>query len=50
VLEKDNVQAAARNLGLEVEPHGTRRVEDIAPVFEYSALGGSALGESFAAN
>jgi putative ABC transport system substrate-binding protein len=40
VLEKDNVQAAARNLGLEVEPHGTRRVEDIAPVFD--ALKGQA--------
>jgi putative tryptophan/tyrosine transport system substrate-binding protein len=34
VLEKDNVQAVARNLGLEVEPHGTRRAEDIAPVFD----------------
>jgi putative ABC transport system substrate-binding protein len=34
VLEKDNVQAAARNLGLEVEQHGTRRPEDIAPVFD----------------
>jgi putative ABC transport system substrate-binding protein len=40
VLEKDNVQAVARNLGLEVEPHGTRRVEDIAPVFD--ALKGQA--------
>ena len=39
-LEKDNVQAVARNLGLEVEPHGTRRVEDIAPVFD--ALKGQA--------
>ena len=36
VLEKDNVQAMACNLGLEVEPHGTstRRAEDIAPVFD----------------
>jgi putative ABC transport system substrate-binding protein len=34
LLEKDNVQAAARNLGLEVEPHGIRRAEDIAPVFD----------------
>jgi hypothetical protein len=34
VLEKDNVQAIARNLGLEVEPHETRRAEDIAPVFD----------------
>ena len=33
-LEKDNVQAVARNLGLEVEPHGTWRAEDIAPVFD----------------
>jgi putative ABC transport system substrate-binding protein len=40
VLEKDNVQAVARNLGFEVEPHGTRRVEDIAPVFD--ALKGQA--------
>jgi len=42
VLEKDNVQAMARNLGLEVEPHGTptRRAEDIAPVFD--ALKGKA--------
>ena len=42
VLEKDNVQAMARNLGLEVEPHGTptRRAEDVAPVF--NALKGKA--------
>jgi len=40
VLEKDNVQAVARNLGLEVEPHGTRRAEDIVPVFD--ALKGQA--------
>jgi putative ABC transport system substrate-binding protein len=42
VLEKDNVQAMARNLGLEVEPHGTptRQAEDIAPVFD--ALRGKA--------
>jgi putative tryptophan/tyrosine transport system substrate-binding protein len=40
VLEKDNVQAAARNLGLEVELHGTQRAEDIAPVFD--ALKGQA--------
>ena len=40
VLEKDNVQAVARNLRLEVEPHGTRRGEDIAPVFD--ALKGKA--------
>jgi putative tryptophan/tyrosine transport system substrate-binding protein len=40
VLEKDNVQDAARNLGLEVEPHSIRRPEDIAPVFD--ALKGQA--------
>ena len=40
VLEKEKVQAVARNLGLEVEPHGTRRAEDIAPVFD--ALKGQA--------
>jgi putative ABC transport system substrate-binding protein len=40
VLEKDNVQAMARNLELEVEPHGTRRPEDIAPVID--ALKGQA--------
>ena len=40
VLEKDKVQAVARNLGLEVEPHGTRRAEDIVPVFD--ALKGQA--------
>jgi putative tryptophan/tyrosine transport system substrate-binding protein len=40
VLEKDNVEALARNLGLEVEPYGTRRAEDIAPVF--NALKGEA--------
>jgi putative tryptophan/tyrosine transport system substrate-binding protein len=40
VLEKEKVQAMARNLGLEVEPHGTRRAEDIAPVFD--ALKGQA--------
>jgi len=38
--EKDNVQAVARNLGLEVEPHDSRRAEDIAPVFD--ALKGQA--------
>ena len=40
LLEKDNVQAAARNLGLEVEPHVAQRPEDIAPVFD--ALKGQA--------
>jgi putative ABC transport system substrate-binding protein len=40
VLEKDNVLAVARNLGLEVEPHGTQRAEDITPVFD--ALKGQA--------
>ena len=40
VLEKDNVQAVARNLGLEVELHETRRAEDIVPVFD--ALKGQA--------
>ena len=40
VLEKDNVEAVARNLGLEVEPHGIRGAEDIAPVFD--ALKGQA--------
>ena len=34
VLEKDNVQAVARNLSLEVEPYGIRRPEDIAPAFD----------------
>ena len=34
VLEKDNVQAGARNLGLEVEPYNIRRPEDIAPAFD----------------
>jgi putative tryptophan/tyrosine transport system substrate-binding protein len=34
VLEKDNVQAVARNLNLEVEPYEARRPEDIAPAFD----------------
>jgi putative ABC transport system substrate-binding protein len=34
VLEKDNVQTMSRNLGLEAEPYGTRRAEDIAPAFD----------------
>jgi putative tryptophan/tyrosine transport system substrate-binding protein len=34
VLEKDNVQAMARNLSLEVELYKTRRPEDIAPAFD----------------
>jgi putative tryptophan/tyrosine transport system substrate-binding protein len=34
VLEKDNVQAVARNLNVEVEPYETRRPEDIAPAFD----------------
>ena len=34
VLEKDNVQAVARNLSLEVEPYEARRPEDIAPAFD----------------
>jgi putative tryptophan/tyrosine transport system substrate-binding protein len=34
MLEKDNVEAVARNLGLEVQPHGIRGAEDIAPVFD----------------
>jgi putative tryptophan/tyrosine transport system substrate-binding protein len=34
VREMGNVQATARNLGLEVAPHGIRRTEDIAPVFD----------------
>src|SRR6516225_2017982 len=34
VSEKDNVQVVARNLGLEVDPHETRRAEDIAPAFD----------------
>jgi len=33
VLENDEVQAAARKLGLEVAPHEIRRTEDIEPVF-----------------
>jgi putative ABC transport system substrate-binding protein len=33
-LEMDEVQAAARALGLEVTTFGIRRAEDIAPVFE----------------
>jgi putative tryptophan/tyrosine transport system substrate-binding protein len=32
--EMGEVQSAARTLGLEVAPHGIRRAEDIAPVFE----------------
>ena len=40
VAEMGNVQATARNLGLEVAPHGIRRAEDIAPVFD--ALKGQA--------
>jgi putative ABC transport system substrate-binding protein len=42
VLETDNVQAVARNLGLEVQAHATRRAEDIdiAPVID--ALKGQA--------
>jgi putative tryptophan/tyrosine transport system substrate-binding protein len=40
MLEKDNVEAVARNLGLEVQPHGIRGAEDIAPVFD--ALKGQA--------
>ena len=34
VRETGEVQAAARMLGLEVAPHGIRRTEDIAPIFE----------------
>jgi putative tryptophan/tyrosine transport system substrate-binding protein len=34
VLEKDNVQTVARNLGLEAQPCETRRAEDIAPAFD----------------
>jgi ABC-type uncharacterized transport system substrate-binding protein len=34
VRESGEVQAAACALGLEVAPHGIRRTEDIAPVFE----------------
>jgi putative tryptophan/tyrosine transport system substrate-binding protein len=34
VLEKDNVQTAARHLGLEVEPFETRGAEDITPAFD----------------
>jgi len=34
VLEMDEVQAAARTLGLEVAPSDVRRAEDIAPAFE----------------
>jgi len=40
VLEMDEVQAAARTLGLKVAPLEIRRAEDIAPVFE--ALKGQA--------
>jgi putative tryptophan/tyrosine transport system substrate-binding protein len=40
VLEMGNVQAAARNFGLEVASHGIRRPEDIAPLFD--ALKGQA--------
>jgi putative ABC transport system substrate-binding protein len=40
VLERGEVQAAARTLGLEVAPHEIRRAEDIAPVFD--ALRGQA--------
>jgi putative ABC transport system substrate-binding protein len=38
--EVSDVQVAARNLGLEVAPHGIQRAEDIAPVFD--ALKGQA--------
>ena len=38
--EMANVQATARNLGLEVTSHGIRRAEDIAPAFD--ALKGQA--------
>ena len=34
VKESSEVQAAARTVGLEVAPHGIRRVEDISPAFE----------------
>jgi putative tryptophan/tyrosine transport system substrate-binding protein len=34
VRETGEVQDVARTLGLEVAPHGIRRTEDIAPVFE----------------
>jgi putative ABC transport system substrate-binding protein len=34
LLETDNVQATARNLGLEVTQHEIRRAEDIGPVFD----------------
>jgi putative ABC transport system substrate-binding protein len=34
VREAGEVQDVARTLGLEVAPHGIRRTEDIAPVFE----------------
>jgi putative tryptophan/tyrosine transport system substrate-binding protein len=34
VLEMDEIQAAARTLGLEVAPSDVRRAEDIAPAFE----------------
>jgi putative ABC transport system substrate-binding protein len=40
VREMGNAQAAARDLGLEVAPHGIRQAEDIAPVFD--ALKGQA--------
>jgi len=40
VREMNNAQAAARDLGLEVAPHGIRRAEDIASVFD--ALKGQA--------
>ena len=35
-MEKDNVQAVARNLGFEVQAHATQRAEDtdIAPIFD----------------
>jgi putative tryptophan/tyrosine transport system substrate-binding protein len=34
VLEKNNVEATARNLSLEVEAYAARRPEDIAPAFD----------------
>jgi ABC-type uncharacterized transport system substrate-binding protein len=34
VLEADEVQDAARTLGLEITPLEIRRTEDIAPAFE----------------
>jgi putative tryptophan/tyrosine transport system substrate-binding protein len=46
VLEKGEVQAAARTLGLEVAPLEIRRAEDIAPAFETLKAQGDARADA----